>query len=140
MARTGLAGPNVANVASVARLLTQRRRQPRKAIFVVAALPFLFLGLMSAEYGALPIYFALAGLFVAHLARPTLLGWLAATGIMGAAALLYLTAAASDFLALARGHAPSVFSNSVDSTVFAVLLCFLLTLAGSLLWSRPTPQ
>ena len=131
--------PNVANLASIARQLTQRRRQPRKAVFVLAALPFLFLGLMSAEYGALPAYFALAGLFVAHLVRPTLLGWLAATGIVAAAALLYLTVAASDLLALARGQAPSVCSNSVDSTVFAGLLCLLLSLAGSLLCSRPRP-
>jgi hypothetical protein len=130
----------VTDFASIARLLGEHRRQPRWAVFIVAAVPFLFLGLMGAEHGALPIFFGVAGLILLHLVRPTVLGWLVVTLLNGAFALLYLFVAGSDLLALVRGRTPSVFSNPVDSIVLAALLCLLLGVGITLLRSRPLPR
>ena len=123
------------------RLVTLIERRSRSSwwVFLLTALPLLFLGLMGAEHGAIPLYWGLAALCVVQCFLPTLLGWGVVLSLFAAASLVYLYILGADALRLARGQPPTVFLNPYDTTFFVGLLTVLVGLTVALIRNRPGP-
>jgi hypothetical protein len=117
--------------------LFERRAQPARWLFVVAALPLIIFALIGANYGAFVPYAVLAGICVIQFVRPTLLGWGVVMLVFAVGASLYLYTATADLVRLARGQQPQLFLNPYDTAAFTALIVLVVAVAVGLFFLRP---
>ena len=120
-----------------ATILFDLRHQPLRWIFLVAALPFLFLAVLGIEYGAFFMYLVPSVLCVIQFLFPTLLGWFIVLVFCISACAVYGYVLAIDVLKLLSDQRPDKLINGTDATVFIVGFAVLLAISVILWVARP---
>lgn len=120
-------------------ILLARRRQPRRILLVVAAMPLALLALLGAQYGSFAQYAVLASICLLQAVYPTLLGWALVVASYATGLVVYLYAMLRDLIELAHGNPADIFLNPTDSVVVVLLVIVLLAIAVALALSRPKP-
>jgi hypothetical protein len=125
----------VPTLSQIARALCGKRRQPFRAVFVVAALPLFLFAVAGAEYGAFALYAALGALCLLQAALPTLAGWgiIVLVYSLGGGMYLYLLIGAS--LNALRGRPTGLWDG--DAVLPAAITSAFCLLAIFLWFARP---
>jgi hypothetical protein len=95
--------------------------------------------LVGWEYGAFPLYAALASICLLQAIRPTLLGWALVATLYAAGSATYLYLLVKDVIGIAGGDQASIFLTPGDGSVFVLLVILLLAIDVALAIHRPKP-
>ena len=119
----------------VVHFLFSRRLQKWRPLFIVAALPLIFLSIWGWEYGVSAFYVVPAAISIAQFFYPTMFAWIMVSLLYFIWAASYILAVILDLYKKVRGmpNAAGIFVDFNDTVFFlALTLCVTLLCIGML--------
>jgi hypothetical protein len=119
--------------------LFARRFQQKRWVYILAAIPVLFIALWGQEYGAFLLYFSVGALCLVQFFYPTLSGWglLFAIYLIGAGSYVYVFIRDLFHLILGTKSAISIFVDLDDSIFFTIFITCIVAIAFGLFKIKP---
>ena len=122
-------------ISKFSRFLFSRRLQKWRPLFIVAALPLIFLSIWGWEYGVSAFYVVPATISIAQFFYPTMFAWIIVSLLYFIWAVSYILAVLLDIFKKIKGLPSSALFVDFSDTVFflALTLCITLLCLGLLI-------
>jgi hypothetical protein len=109
----------------------------RSIIYVIAAIPLLFIGIGGWSYGIVWFYFVLAAVCLLQWFRPTLPGWIGIFAVYTIVSLGLAFLILSDVVRLSNGDRPTILVDQSDTIAFSLIFLAALGILFTLWVRRP---